>query len=329
MNYDDKADLEMANKTMKIEEILKSEYGLELKRFKKIKFGVVNDNFYIFADDKEYLLKIYKIDNEEKVKFEISLHEFLKKNNFPAPRIVKNLNEDFYGKNDNDNVYVLFEYIQGEMLKNINVSKVDQIGRLSGMLHYILKDFQQHIEVKNWDKERVKKIIFEEGNIVLQRKLKKKYEFVNFIREEFDKLDLDYDFPKGMTHQDIKPENIIEDQEGNINFIDFNNCYRGVLLYDVMTFVSWALFEDGTLNFEFFKEYLKAYESQRAFNEIEKDKILEALKFRLLREAYVWPFKWRDKNKATKNAWMFLNFYKNIINNEEYYKNQLNKIWQN
>lgn len=311
---------------MNINGILKNEYGIVLDSYERIDIGVINDNYRVKTNNGDYLLKKYNTDSKEKVDFEIGLYKKLEENDFPAPRIVKRVDDLFYGE---DELYVLFEYIDGEMLDKVDKNIVKKVGRLLGRKHEIFSNHDELIELTTWEPDDVEKIIFNDYEKVKKRDFENSGKFVDFIKDEFIKLKLPDNLPVGITHQDVKPENIIV-KDDKISFIDFNNCYYGVLLYDVMTFAIWSLFDDkGRLDVQLFREYLMAYNKKRELQDIEIYNIFEALKFRILREAFVWPYRWLDEEKSRKYPWMFVDYYKDIVGNEAEYKLELEKIWGN
>lgn len=312
-----------------IKDTLKKEYQIEPQVIERINFGVINDNYYIKNHDgREYLFKKYKNDQHAKIEFEIELYKILEGNNFPAPKIVTTVNNQRLLKADGN--YILFKYIPGRMLNSVEQNIAKQVGSLTGQLHNIFNNIKENVNIEKWEPDDITNILFNHGNEVAERDFDYAYKFVQYVQNEYQKLKLDADLPQGMTHQDIKPENIIIDSDGKISFIDFNNCYTGCLLSDVMTFPIWAMFDfDNKLDISLFASYIKAYDQSRNLLQIEKSNIMETFKFRLLREAYVWPYRWLKADKARRNAWMFVNRYKDIISNEDSYNKEIEKLWQN
>lgn len=303
---------------MNIEEILNKDYNIFPIKIKKINRGVINENYYVTTGEKEYIFKIYKNDGVDKVKFELGICEDLEKNYFPSPRVVKNASNDLFGINEK--VYALFHFIPGNTIKDLDKNKMRLIGKLLGKMHSILQNTKQTVEVKTWEPEDIKKLINDHADEVAGRDMKNTREFVDFVKKEFIKINLPELLPTGMTHQDVKPDNIIENRNGDISFIDLNDCYHGVLLHDMMTVIIWTAFQDNKFNIDFLIEFLKGYNEERKLTKIEKESILESLKFRLLREAFVWPLRWLDDSLAKKYAWDFIHFYKVLIKDEDEYR---------
>jgi Ser/Thr protein kinase RdoA (MazF antagonist) len=128
----------------------------------------------------------------------------------------------------------------------------------------------------------------------------------------------------GLTHQDFKPENIIEDGMGSLHVIDFDNLYYGVLLYDIMTAVIWLCFENNYLRKDLFVNLLEGYESERCLCQREIEHIDDALRFRLLREIFDWPRQYMNAH-AVEQCQYFMGLYRRLdteeINIREYWHN--------
>jgi len=90
--------------------------------------------------------------------------------------------------------------------------------------------------------------------------------------------------------------------------IDFDNAYRGTLLFDVMTTPVWTCFDRSGLNIKRFRSYLAGYMSNRPFTELEKKHFLLALRFRLLQEIGIWLLLY-ENNQGSKYIKKFKNAY--------------------
>jgi homoserine kinase type II len=309
-------------------DFLSQEYNIIPLEIKKIEKGVINSNYFVRTLEKNYLFKIYNLRNVKEVEFELGILEVLKENSFPCPRIVKNKNKMLFC-HFNEKPCVLLEYIEGGAPKNLDRDIMNNIGEKVGSLHKLLINYEQKIERPTWEPGDIKKYIANESDNIKKKDFQDAEKFVKIIQEEFEKLNLPDGLPQGMTHQDIKPENVIVDEKGELSIIDFNDCYRGVLLYDIMTSIIWTCFEKKEANTVLIKEYIRGYERERRLSDLEKRYWIEALKFRLLREAFVWPMRWLDPSLARKYGWSFLESYLNLIKNESEIKNKVNDIWEN
>ena len=96
--------------------------------------------------------------------------------------------------------------------------------------------------------------------------------------------------PRGGTHQDIKPENVLVKNNHSVNgIIDFDNGYYGDLLHDITTTICWYCFKGHRLNFRLFENFISSYQDERKLSDIEKEYFYQGIKFRLIREAIIWP----------------------------------------
>jgi Ser/Thr protein kinase RdoA (MazF antagonist) len=244
------------------------------------------------------------------VEFELSILDFLEKKDFPSPRIVPDNRKRFYNSFKNK-PSVLLHYIPGRMLNDITMEQMNNIGSQVGILHMILVNFKQPIERVTWEPYDICELIELESENIIKKRYPDAENFVTYIEKEFQDISFPDNLPSGITHQDIKPENIIIDQKGHISFIDFNDCYRGTLLFDVMTTAVWSCFKNGVLDVDLFKTYLNGYMKERPFTRNEKEYCFQALLFRLLRESFVWSMRFSPK-VALKKSNNFLKCYKDL-----------------
>ncbi|MFH1979259.1 MAG: homoserine kinase [Patescibacteria group bacterium] len=292
--------------------VVLKEYDIDITSLKKIKEGVINLNYRVLTGSGECLLKIYNWRKPEEVEFELGVLDYLASKNFPCPRIIKNRQGDFYSFIQ-DKPVVLLDYISGETLREISSETLYKTGVLTGRLHRVLRGYKQSVK-KDWrlspPPEDFKKYLkIEVGQFPKARN------FIDFIVAEFEKIDLPTDLPQGITHQDIKPDNILVDKGGGLSFIDFDNIYRGALLYDIMTVVVWTCFKENVLCDDSLDSFLQGYELERGLTNLERKYFNNALRFRLLREAFAWGPTRFNTRLAKKNCRSFLTSYKNLCQN--------------
>lgn len=307
----------MPNYMLSIKQHLKNRYDIQTERVQQISVGVINANYLIKTSSDSYIFKIYYLRDEKNVAFELSIITYLATRKFPCPRVISDNNQRLFSLYQKKPA-VLLRYIPGKMISDITPEQMGVIGKGVGTFHTILQDFEQSIDRVTWEFQDIERHIKNESKQIIKKKYPEADEFVAYVAKEFTKLNLSDDLPKGMTHQDIKPENIIIDGKGNISFIDFNDCYRGTLLIDVMTLIIWACFKDDELNLNLFKSYLSEYNKQRLLTRIEQESFLQVLLFRLLRETFVWPMRFSPEVAFPKSD-IFLRRYKRISSDKQNY----------
>ena len=220
-----------------IKDFLEKNYGVKAVALSRIKQGVINSNYLVDAGRPDFFLfKIYNLRKPEQVFFELELFEYLEKNAFSSPRVIKNSKKELFSLFEL-NPCVLLTYIPGHVLKKITPEILYEVGVKLGGLHVLLRDYEQPVEREMRDYRHIKNYVKNDSRKIIENGFPNAENFLVFVNNELDKFDFPEDLPVGITHQDVKPENIILGNSGKISFIDFDYAYRGVLLYDIMTAV--------------------------------------------------------------------------------------------
>jgi Ser/Thr protein kinase RdoA (MazF antagonist) len=291
----------MKDKISLIKDHLYFNYDIKNPEIILIDKGVINLNYKIITAGNSYIFKIFNLRDIIQVEFELGILNHLKRYDFPSPR-VQNDNENRQINMFNNKPSVLFYYIPGEILDDITLDEMFHIGQLTGSFHKELLHYKQPISRVTWEPEDIRRHIKNEKAQIISKGYPDAKLFISYISEEFKKLNFPDSLPIGMTHQDIKPENIVRDN---------NDCYRGVLLFDVMTMVIWSCFKSNELMDTLFQSYLRGYLQIRPFCDSEMSCCHRALQFRLLREAFVWPMRFSPEIALEKSQ-TFLNCYKYV-----------------
>ena len=289
---------------------LEKEYSIECTDIQEIKSGVINKNYHIFSESGEYIFRICNLRTKEQAQFEVDLLDFLKNKDFPCPKILKAKSGGSFSVFGNKPALV-YPFISGAVLSKWDETILSQVGSLTGKLHRLSRDFSQNTERQTWEYVDIKKYIESESEKIIEKDFCDGKNFTKYIKNEFETFSFEDGLPIGITHQDIKPENIIKDESGELHIIDFDNAYRGILLHDLMTPVIWMCFPEGIFNSSYFISFLKGYNKERQLEKMEKEQIFDALCYRLVREAFVWAMRF-SPSVAEPKSYFFLEAYKNF-----------------
>ena len=303
----------MNDKKNKIKQFLKENFEINTISIDKIERGVLNSNFKIEGESGDkYIFRIYNFKTKEQVGFEVEILEYLKNKNFSCPRLQASITCEFI-KIFNDNPCVVYKYLEGENIKEVTPELMKKVGELEAMMHNLLKDFRPSISKPTWDSEDLKILARDNRDMMFNSKFERFEELMDFVQTELEKYKFFKELPVGITHQDIKPENIIIKDNKIAGFIDFDNSYVGVLLHDITTTIIWSCFKKGELNLKLVKPFLESYDRARPLTEPEKEYLLDGIKWRLVREVFIGPFVTTHNPKLSRErADYFIDLYKNI-----------------
>jgi len=299
--------------TEKIGYFLQSQYGIRAVSIMPFEGGVMNSNFKVETLNERFVFRIYNHTKTESVFSEVRLLKHLEGKGFPCPCVIASNSQDlvlqFEGKPT-----VLYRLIEGDLLRDITVDNIHKIGQLMGRMHVDLQDFVYSDKKYNWDPDGIRDLVFNRGDYLKLRGVPDAQEILDFLNQEIPK----YTFPKlpmGVTHQDIKPENIISKDGNIVGIIDFDNNYYGTLIHDLTTTLIWTCFNDnGLLDMNCVTNLLSGYNKYRQLTQLENDLFLEAIKWRLLREVFIGPFVTEGHSREIETRYRyFMNLYKKLV----------------
>ncbi len=265
-------------------------YGIVVQRIQKFSHGVMNDNYCIFSENGEkYTCKIYRCKTIHEIQYEIHLLEYLANQLSFVPHVCKTI------QHQSSSIYqdkpcVLFTYIDGTMLTNPDDAILFQTGMFLGRFHKVTNSYTPIFVKSTWDHDSLYTMVFERGEELCKRKFPDAEHILSFVQRELKKYIFPFDLPQGMTHQDVKCENIIVKDNNVVGIIDFDNCYYGTLLHDITTSIIWMCVVDNNISLKKIQTFLQGYEKERMLSSVEKKYFVDALKWRLLREIFIGPF---------------------------------------
>lgn len=272
-----------------VAKFLRERYALPAEELELAPQGVMNTNLVFSSGGKKYLFKRNESKTPELVKFEVEVLEHLRGHDFPAPRLIRSVVGAPLELLEERPVLV-YEYIEGEPLRMLSEDILHEIGATLGRSHRLLSDFTPSVEKERWDHDTLP-VLVRAGEVVMSEKgFHDCGALCAFLLEEFRRYRFPENLPQGVTHQDVKPENIIVRDGRVAGFVDFDNAYVGTLLHDVTTTLIWTCFEEDTFNASYARAFLAGYQKERPLTGEEKEVFADALRWRFLREAFIGPY---------------------------------------
>ena len=275
-------------------EFIEEKYKIKILEIKNIDNGILNSNFCVITKNKKYILRIYEANrtlDEEKQELILldKIASFI-----PVSIAIKNVDNEYISVFNNKK-FGLFEYINGNVVSEIDTHIIREIAMKLGKLHSFSKDFS----FEEYNRKTRIDFNFYYNEI---KKSEIDFKFKNELLNSADEISK-YDFsilPSGIIHGDIFPDNVLLDGYNNIKLIfDFNESYYAPFIFDIAIVINfWIQIKD----FDFFdknnfiRDFLNYYSKYR---KIEKEEL------KLLDVAC----------KKTALTFIFLRIYKEKIEN--------------
>lgn len=291
----------MAVKTKFTDEILKkiiSEYDIgEFIKSKPFKAGYVQTNILIVTKQGKYVLRYYENRSKESVSFEADLLRYLSEHNYPCAMHIK----DSKGKvihTYNKKPFIIFSYLGGRHLKNINNKQLYQMIKHLALLHKITKG---HKPIHSKHREsRTKEFCLEVAKVEAKRfKDKDKgRKRLSIIKSKLDKLKLSNNLPKGVIHGDFDKANIKFKGDKLTGILDFDDSTYTFLIYDLgVILLYWTRFYVKKFDLKKARKIIKIYEKYRPLSKLEKQHIYDALQLHaLMIMSWLMYDKWKGKD---------------------------------
>ena len=225
---------------------IEEKYKIKILEIKNIDNGILNSNFCVITKNKKYILRIYEANrttDEEKQELILldKIASFI-----PVSVAIKNIDNEYISVFNNKK-FALFEYINGNVVSEIDTHIIREIAMKLGKLHSFSKDFS--FEEYN-RKTRIDFDFYYNEIKNLEIDFKFKNELLN-LADEVSKYDFST-LPSGIIHGDIFPDNVLLDEYNNIKVIfDFNESYYAPFIFDIAIVINfWIRIKD----FDFFNE---------------------------------------------------------------------------
>ena len=225
---------------------IEEKYKIKILEIKNIDNGILNSNFCVITKNKKYILRIYEANrtlDEEKQELILldKIASFI-----PVSIAIKNVDNEYISVFNNKK-FALFEYINGNVVSEIDTHIIREIAMKLGKLHSFSKDFS----FEEYNRKTRIDFDFYYNEIKNTRiDFKFKNELLN-LADEISKYDFST-LPSGIIHGDIFPDNVLLDEYNNIKVIfDFNESYYAPFIFDIAIVINfWIKIND----FDFFTE---------------------------------------------------------------------------
>ncbi|MBS4204152.1 homoserine kinase [Lederbergia citrea] len=256
--------------------------------------GTVQTNIKIKTSKGQYVFRYYENRTVNSVSFETNFLRYLKDHNFPCPAPFKNKYGSYVGIHK-QKPYVIFEYMEGQHIKEPNENQKKQLIQKTAVLHHISKNYTPiYIEDRwNYSIELCRDLAQQASKRINTSNSKEK---LSWLENELLKLNLPKSLPMGICHADFNFSNILYKDDQFNALLDFDDANYTYLLFDLVVLIeSWAWRHDvdKLLNMEEAKEIIIEYSKHRRLSDIEKKHLFDVYKLSILIDC-VWYFERGD-----------------------------------
>lgn len=261
-----------------------SNYDLgNYKKSKPFKMGAVQTNLLLETTEGRFVLRYYENRSKDSVLFESNLIKYLRDKNYPCPAPFKNKHGKFVGTYNNK-PYVIFEFIEGQHIKNPSENQKKQLIKKVAELQNITKKYRPLNKKHRWNYS------IELCRELAQKEAKKintlnSTEKLKWLEHELLKLNLPKSLPKGVCHCDFHFSNVLfKDNKFNA-LIDFDDANYTFLIFDLVGLIeseAWRHDKDEVLNFNEAKKVLSEYMKYRPLNNNERRHLFDLYKLSIL-----------------------------------------------
>jgi homoserine kinase type II len=299
-----------------IREHLAREYGIAARSLEHFSGGKVNSSFHVVGDAYAYVFRIYEAKSAQMVACEVAILDALQAADFPSQTVVKTASgaalTDFFGK-----PAILVSHIPGAPATGLGTRELRTVGQLLARIH-ILPLPQCLTEKPTWEPEPLRALFNREKENFCASGVRHASHIAHFFEEHHQHFSFPAELPKGVTHQDIKKENVILHNEAVQGIIDFDNAYYGSFIHDIATTVIWECYSGERLSAERVDALLKGYQSIRPLADIERSHLVSAIRHRLLREVFISPYAAvKERDAAAELSLRFMRLFDSFGETEE------------
>ncbi|MFA6397347.1 MAG: phosphotransferase [Candidatus Paceibacterota bacterium] len=262
----------------------------DLEQIKKIKPLATSGNisYIIETDLKKYFFRLSPLGirwrSKEEIFSELELLNYLIKNSFPVKTAIYNKKGEQIISWNGHFGYIR-EFIEAKEKLNPTIKEVEKFGELLGRFHKLTENYKTNYKRKHrWDLEESKKNFKEDKKLILKGSFLEKKKFVDNFQKEISLINFPSNLPKGMIHEDLGKRHVLWKGEKIVCIVDFDRSYYGDLILDLgQACRGWCFVNNWKKwNNKNFEALINGYQKHRKLNQVEKQYLINAIKFAIL-----------------------------------------------
>ncbi len=226
----------------KLRELLK-DYPFRVLDYAFTKNGISDSVYIIFSEDRKYLFKLYENSSLAEIEREISLLKHI--SSLPVPKVIADKRGEEitpFG----DKFFVIYSFIEGEIVKNIKEIHLKEIGEFFGKFHSQSKNLFHERRV---DLDKVRDLLKYVDRDDIDKFLP------IFLKIKDLKISMD-----GVIHSDLFSDNAKFSSSGELcGVFDFSDAALGDFGFDLgVCAASWC-FVNNEMDLDLIETLLRSY----------------------------------------------------------------------
>jgi homoserine kinase type II len=249
-----------------------SSYAIgELKHFEGIKEGTENTNYRLITNQGRFILTLFeKRTHQEDLPYFIALMRHAGSKNILCPYPMADRSGEVL-KSMQERPTAIFSELEGSIENEPTKTQCHEVGMLLARFHQATADFSGHRSNGLWL-----------GNLLrLVDEIDAKADKIETglaqeLRGEIDFLEHHWPrhLPQGTIHADLFPDNILWKGNALTGMLDFYFSCSDILAYDLAICINgWCFSNDRHFQTAYARAMIDGYESIRALNHAEHDKL--------------------------------------------------------
>lgn len=231
--------------------------------FQTLKGGSTNSNYLLITEKGKHILTICEDKPHEQIQTLLELLQHLENHHFQTSKVIKLVNGDFLLEYDNKPVY-LKSYLEGVVPEQLSLMSLEKLGKKIAKLHMI--------PILNSLPDT-----FPYGFIYFKEVTTSSYthSYIDWLLQKSKYLEehIPNDLPRGLVHGDIFTDNLLEDANGQIFILDFEEVSHSPLIFDIGMALVGVCSDNNKISLPMAKCLIKGYQQERELNQIEKNSI--------------------------------------------------------
>ncbi len=261
--------------------------------------GTVQTNYRLQTTKGEFAFRYYEKRAKKAILFEIDLIRHLRANKYPCPALYINKRGKYVGTYKRK-PYVIFEYVLGEHLEQLDEQQNSELVQKVAELHIITNNYQPVNTNQRWNYSS--KLCRELAATAAKRiNSKNAREKLCWFNKELQSIKLPKSLPKGVCHGDFHFTNVLFNNGRFRALLDFDDANYTCLIYDLAALInpfvkafewnSWTQFTrfDNVFDFREARLTVAEYMQTRTLSKKEKRHMFDIFKLSIMLDC-IWRF---------------------------------------